>query len=51
MRAIDEKLKKESELIIRLRTIAVNKILALRKKMKPLGKITIRELIDEGIYR
>lgn len=49
--AIDEKLKRKNEEIIKQRTEAVNKILKLRKKIKPLKGITARELIDYGRYR
>ena len=50
-RAIDRMYRKSGEEEIKRRTKVVNKIKALRKKMKPLKGITIRELIDYGRYR
>jgi len=49
--AIDAVYKKRDEDIIRKRTRVVEKIKALRKKMKPLKGITYRELIEYGRYR
>lgn len=48
--AIDEKLKRKNEEIIKQQTEAVNKILKLRKKIRPLKGVTARELIDYGRY-
>lgn len=50
--AIDEMLKQESEKeILTQKREAYNAIMELRKKMKPLKGIILRELIDYGRYR
>lgn len=49
--AIDAIYKKRDKEIIRKRTKAVQEIIALRKKMKPLKGISFRELINYGRYR
>lgn len=49
--AVIDKYKKSDEEIIKQRTQAVEEIMRLRKRMKPLAGITIRELIDYGRYR
>jgi len=50
-KAIEETYKKRRDETIKRRTEVVRQIQALRKKMKPLGKITFRELIEYGRYR
>lgn len=50
-KAIEKEYKKRDEEIIKKRMSAYKAILRLRKKFKPLGKITYRELIDYGRYR
>ena len=43
--------KDEIDQEIRRRTKVVQRIMELRKKMKPLGNISFRELIEHGRYR
>lgn len=49
--AIKKMYKKRDEDILKKRKQAVVSIMRLRKKMKPLGNITYRQLIDYGRYR
>ncbi len=49
--AVIDKYKKSDEEIIKQRTKVVEEIMQLRKRMKPLKGITIRELIDYDRYR
>lgn len=50
-KAIEKEYKKNEDEIIRKRMFAYKAILRLRKKFKPLGKITYRQLIEYGRYR